>query len=148
MAFDRSNPADLLILKTEVNTDPLGIGYPLNNPTQIIKLINNPASNLGGETTNRAFDAAALLDALDPQDFSANQTSAEAAAYTQTLVSASRFGGVDIEILKPKWRGMFAGNSSTVAALDAQTMALSRAEVLFGQGTTLVRDDWFAARDS
>ena len=43
---------------------------------------------------------------------------------------------------------LFAANSATVTALDAQNVTLSRAEVLFGQGTTITKDDWYAARDS
>ena len=33
------------------------------------------------------------------------------------------------------------------AKLDAIIYALSRAEVLFGKGTVLSENDWFAARD-
>ena len=54
----------------------------------------------------------------------------------------------DITSYKVRWRGMFAANSETVVALDAQTSPLSRAEVLFGQGTVISKSDWFAARDS
>ena len=41
---------------------------------------------------------------------------------------------------------VFASDESTTA-LDAIITALSRAEVLWGQGTTITEDDWFAARD-
>jgi len=30
MTFDRTDPADLLALKTEVNTDPISMGYDVN----------------------------------------------------------------------------------------------------------------------
>lgn len=145
MAYDRSDPADLLQLKTEVNTDPLGMGYnPSGSTAQLLKLLNDAAENLGGETVARTFDAEAMHDALDPSEFDAQQTAAGAPEYVAALTSAQ----FDISGLKSKFRSMFAGNSATVTALDAQTTALSRAEVLFGQGTNISREDWFAARDS
>lgn len=144
MAFDRTDPADLAALKSEVNTDPIGMGYDPLGPTQpLLKLLNDPDDNVGGETAARPFDVTAMLDALDPTEYGAQQTEAGAAEYTNALV----FYG-DAEPYKAKWRSMFAANSNTVTALDAQTAALSRAEVLFGQGTNITRDDWFAARDS
>lgn len=147
MAFDSTNPADLLALKTEVTTDPIGMGYDPAAPTaQILKLLNDPASNVGGDTANRPFDAAAMMDALDPSDFDAQQTVTGAPNYVHTLVELAAFN--DITPYKAKFRSLFAGNSATVVALDAQTVALSRAEVLFGQGTNITRDDWIAARDS
>ena len=56
--------------------------------------------------------------------------------------------GLDISPYKLKFRSLFAANSSTVIALDAQTIELSRAEVLFGVDTVLSKEDWAAARDS
>lgn len=147
MSFDRTDPADWLALKAEVATDPIGMGYDLAGPTQqIIKLLNDPDLNVGGDTASRPFDASAMLDALDPTEFESPQTGAGAPNYVHTLVEMATIGS--IEGYKAKFRGMFAANSATVVALDAQNVALSRAEVLFGQGTNISRDDWFAARDS
>ena len=144
MSFDKENPAHLAVLKAEEATDPIGMGYAAaNNTTWTLNLFNDSDNNVGGETANRIFDSAAMLDALEPTEFEAQQTSAGAAEYTSTLAA---YG--NIENYKVKWRGMFAANSDTVVALDAQTSPLSRAEVLFGQGTVISRDDWFAARDS
>ena len=146
MAYDRNNPVDLALLKTEVNVDPIGMGYDATGGTQqILKLLNAPANNVNNDTANRIFDAESLLDALDPGDLDAQQTNSHAAEYCALLVNGC---GQSIEAYKAKFRSMFAGNSATVQALDAQTSPLSRAEVLFGQGTTISRDDWFAARDS
>ena len=144
MSFDRTDPADLLALKTEVNTDPISMGYdPAGATALILKLLNDPSNNVGGDTAARPFDVSAMLDALDPTELGAQQTEAGAAEYTNTLAVVG-----SIEAYKTKWRSMFAANSATVTALDAQTSLLSRAEVLLGQGTTISRDDWFAARDS
>lgn len=154
MAFDRGNPADLLALKTEVNTDPIGMGYAaqLNNTAQLLKLLNDPANNVGGDTSDRVFDSLSLLDALEPGDLEAQQTNAHAAAYTQILVAQFNLGD-GIEAYKAKWRSMFQANSATVIALDAQVRLLSRAEVLFDAPTftdftVISREDWAAARDS
>lgn len=145
MAFDRTDPTELAALKSEVTTDPIAMGYnPAGNTQTLLRLLNDPDNNVGGDTVARAFDATALLDALDPTDFNAQQTDAGADVYTHTLVS---FGG-DISGYKAKWRSLFAANSGTVLALDAQTSPLSRAEVLFGQGTNISKEDWYAARDS
>ena len=145
MAFDRTDPADLAALKTEVNTDPIGIGYDPAGPTaQLLQLLNDPSNNVNGDTVARPFDAAAMLDALDPTELDAQQTEGGAGDYINALLN---YQG-DISPYKAKFRSMFAANSATVVALDAQTAPLSRAEVLFGQYTTISRDDWFAARDS
>ena len=144
MAFDRTDPTDLAALKSEESVDPISMGYAsANNTTQLISLFNDPANNVGGETSDRPFDVSAMLDALEPDDFAAPQTSADAAEYTNTLTVYGNISGY-----KTKWRGLFAANSATVTALDAQTSPLSRVEVLFGQGTVISKDDWFAARDS
>ncbi len=145
MAFDRSNTIDLQQLYDERTINPISMTYPTND-NQFIKVINDPNDNVGGETIGRVFNVASLLDALDPQNFDAQQTVTDAAVYTQTLVTASQLEGVDIAPYKAKWRNMFAANSSTVVALDAQTTPLSRTEVLWGEGTSLVSDDWVAAR--
>ena len=147
MAFDRTDPADLAALKTEVTTDPISMGYNTNaNVSVLMKQLNSASLNVGGETTAREFDALALLDALDPTDYDAQQTATDAAVYVHTLVEVSVQHS--IEAYKTKFRNLFAANSATVQALDAQTRPLSRAEVLFGDGTVLSQEDWFAARDS
>lgn len=147
MAFDRTDPADLLALKTEVNTDPISMGYdPLGPTNAILKLLNDPESNIGGDQAARFFDASALLDALDPTDYESPQTVTGAANYCHILVEMAAYN--DISGYKTKFRSMFAANSNTVTALDAQVQDLSRAEVLFGLDTVISRDDWIAARDS
>jgi hypothetical protein len=147
MAFDRTNQSDLTALNTEGNTDPIGMGYNVNNPSQLIKIINDPADNVGGETIERVFDVLSLLDALDPKNLGAQQTTIGASDYSQMLITAGR-SGINIAPYKSKWSGMFAGNSSTVSALNAQASPLSRAAVLFGNDTVLVKEDWYAARDN
>lgn len=153
MAFDRTNAANLLALKTEVTTDPIVMGYDISGNTQaILKLLNDPDANTGNGTAgqeteiSRPFTAAALMDALDPVELDAQQTNAEARGYSHILIEIAAYES--IEAYKAKWRSMFAGNSATVAALDAQVKAISRAEALFGVDTNITREDWFSARDS
>ena len=149
MAFDRTDPADLAALKSEVNTDPIGMGYAavVDQTQNLLKLLNDPANNVGGETASRIFEVDAMMDALDPTDYEAPQTGANAAEYVIQLIAyGTQFGS--IVGFEAKFRSMFAANSGTIIALDAQNVNLSRAEVLFGQGTTITRDDWIAARDS
>lgn len=148
MAFDINDPADLLALKTEVNTDPIGMGYAavIDQTNLLLKLLNDPANNVGGDTAARPFDALAMMDALVPADYDSPQTALGAPNYVHTLVELAAYES--IAAYKTKFRELFAANSDTVTALDAQTSPLSRAEVLFGQGTVITRDDWAAARDS
>lgn len=143
MAFDRTDTAQLQALYDERTLDPLGMNYPAND-NSFISRINDPDRNVGGETTGRPFDVLAMMDALDPTDFGAQQTETGAPNFTHTLVELAAFA--DIAPYKDKWASMFAANSATVQALNAQTRTLSRAEVLFGENTTLVVDDWIAAR--
>lgn len=146
MAFDRNDQADLLALQNEVNADPIGMGYAavITQTNNLLRLLNDPDNNVNGDTGVREFTVDAMLDALDPTELDNAQTNANAADYTHMLLN---FGAEKpIAAYKTKWRDMFAGNSATVTALDAQTKALSRAEVLFGVDTLLTRDDWAAAR--
>jgi hypothetical protein len=150
MAFDVTDAADLAALKTEVNTDPIGMGYDPTGPTAtLLKLLNDPSLNktpAPDNTASRPFDALGLMDALDPSDYDSPQAGTKAAEYTHMLLELAAYS--DISTYKTKWRSQFAGNSATVTALDAQEADLSRAESLFGQGTVISRDDWTTARDS
>ena len=153
MAFDRNDPADLLALQTEVNTDPIAMGYAavVDVTAQLLKLLNDPANNTGdgspGQETevSRPFDVFAMMDALAPADYDAQQTVTGAPNYVHTLVELGAYSS--IEPYREKFRALFAANSATVTALDAQVRAISRAEALFGVDTEISREDWFAARD-
>jgi hypothetical protein len=157
MAFDRTDPADLAAMKSEVETDPIGMGYAavVDQTNQLLKLLNEVENNVGdgspGQETqvSRVFDVSALLDALDPTELDDNQTETKAADYVNSLIGAAGGEeGFSIAPYKAKFRSMFGGQSNTVAALDAQVQDISRAEALFGIGTVITRDDWFAARNS
>jgi hypothetical protein len=146
MSFDRSNPADLLALKTEVETDPIAMGYQLNNPTQIVRLLNDPSLNLGGDTVSQELTVALLLDVTDPSDLDAQQVGDGERRFIESFLG--RDLGENIDRWKAKIQSAFKVNSPTSLAIGALERPISRAEVLFGVETVLVREDWYAARNS
>lgn len=147
MAFDRGNPADLLALKTEIETDPIGMGYVLTKITQMIKLINEPADNVGGETVQGKLTPETLIESIDFDELGGNQVGTGGRSGLSYIFSLAD-GIIDFEQFRQKILDTFPSNGPTVAAINALVRALSRAEVLFGEETLLVREDWFAARDS
>ena len=143
MAFDRNDPAQVLALFNEWNLDPASVGYATsNNTVQLLNLTNEPENNPGGETLATPFSPQSLMDALDPTEYESPQTVAGAPNYVHTLIELGAFNS--IEPYKAKFRSMFAANSATVTTLDAQTVPLSRADVLWGYETNITRDDYAA----
>ena len=147
--FDRTDPADLLSLKTEVNTDPIAMGYAaaINSTAQLLKLLNDPANNVGGETTNVELTAEVLLDVIDTADFASNQVDQGERDWIKMCFDYA-LSGISIEKYRAKIQGIFQVNSQTNQNINNLTRPLSRGEVLFGAGTVISRDDWIAARDS
>ena len=147
MAFDRTDASDLLALKTEINTDPLSMGYDAAGPTQhILDKLNDPAQNLGNETTGVNLTPKLLLDNMVVNDFSGNGVTDGERRFLEVFLNKE--SSEDIESYRQKIRETFKTNSATVTALDALSRPISRGEVLFGVETTINRDDWLAARDS
>ncbi len=147
MAFDSNNSADLLKLKTEVNTDPISMGYDPAGPTvPLLKLLNEPASNVGGETIAETLTTGILLDVMVISDFDSNQVTDGERRFIESFLG--RDFSTDIDQWKTKIQSAFKSNSSTSQAIDSLVRPRSRAEVLFEDGTLISRTDWFAARDS
>lgn len=156
MSFDRNNPDDLLALKTEVNTDPITMGYDPVGPTVfILDLLNDPVNNVGDETVGEDFTKALALEVLDTTDLQTggpDLTSGQL-EWLRMLIAADLTEGLTqgtFAIFETKFRSLFAGVPvhPTITALNARVRLLSRAEVLFGMDTAISRDDWIAARDS
>ncbi len=61
--FDAANPADLAALKSEVNTDPISMGYAavINQTQPLLKLLNEPENNVGSETIGVPYQASSRL---------------------------------------------------------------------------------------
>ena len=153
MSFDINNPAHLAELKAEVNTDPLAIGYnPANGDTnEILAFIN--AKNY--TVAKPSIDVNAVKDATTYDAFDGLLTPEQ--GWLQWQTDRSGDIGVSAEI-RQKLAGDPTTNNAIWAAADRNAMnavmlALmdvpgGRAEVLWGYGTTISRDDWIAARDS
>lgn len=150
MAFDLNNPADLAALKSEINTDPLNIGYAAQTSTQqILNLLNDRVNNPGGETTGETLTPRLLLNVIDPGDLTVGGQFAQGdLEWLKLLIETTQFIDDDLSAFETKIRSLFPGNSTTITNLDAQIRSLSRAEVLFGNGTVISRADYLAARDS
>ena len=152
--FDRNDPADLAALKSEVNTDPLGIGYdPLGGTQDILDLLNaknytvaKPKISSALVRSATTYDAYDTL-AIDEQEWIRWMTGTdgfdeENMVVTDDLRTNLSGPGAD-SIWAPAHRDEM--NAAMLALMDVPG---SRAEVLFGYGTSISRDYWFAARDS
>ncbi len=174
MAFDRTDPADLLALKNEVNNDPEGLGYAavVNVTADLLNLLNLPENNPQvNDTVNVPFDEFPIIDALDEIDndeYKALQGVHKTNIDSIIRVGVARSdpnagGGVSyFGSVKRLFRKAFnnldpalidpvpANNQSKtwLAVKDDRARQASRAEALFGRDTVLSREDWFAARDS
>ena len=155
MAFDRTDPADLLALKNEIANDPDGLGYlpgstqqgvldviNLARPTYTVSKPKISAANVRSATTYDAYNA--LL--ADEQEWlrwitGSNGVNEESLVVTPDLRTQLTDAADSI------W------SAGTKVVMNAAMLALididgSRAEDLFGFGTVISRDDWFEARDS
>jgi len=146
--FDQANPAHLLTLKTEVATDPIGMGYSgvINVTSRLLAMINDPDQNVGAENTSVELTVDALFDAVNPADLDGPQVSQGERDLLLSLMA--RDLSLSLEHRRTQIRAWFRTNSTTVDNLDAMVRLLSRAEVLFGAGTTISKANWLAARDS
>lgn len=148
MAFDKTDPVDLLALKTEEATDPIGMGYAAaqGGTKTTLNFFNLASLNVGGETTITEMTVEVLLREMVPGDFDDPQVTEGERLFIQSLLS--REFSEDIDRFKLKIIATLANNSQTETNLDALVRGLSRAEVLFGKGTVISKADWIAARDS
>jgi len=148
MAFNRRDQADLLALKTEVNTDPSGMGYDVASTPDILNKINDPANNVLPVTGADTMTAEKLLKVIYPEAVGAQDQ-----FKLQLLFEAT--GGLesDLSLFKNEVSGLSTGLAAAVASIIRD---LSRAEVLFAdedsngvmESVYISRDDWIAARNS
>ena len=148
MPFDVGNDADLLALKTEQATDPIGMGYAaVDGATKrTLALFNDGELNVGGETIG-SLSVRELCAAVDPDEMSMNQVDSGKLRYVQAMMSQPF--SEDVSAFLPKLLQVFDQSApNTTASLVAALRRVSRVEILFGAGTTISKTDWFAARDS
>jgi len=157
--FDRTDPADLLALKTEVNDDPLGLGYDAvsGSTTTVLTAINakdaqftvsKPKISAADVRATCTYDAYNNL-AIDEQEWIQWMTGSNGSGEESLIVTA------DLRLQLTDAEG--SGTNSIWAVADRTEMntamlalmdvAGSRAEDLFGYGTNISRTDWLAARD-
>ena len=160
MAFDINNPADLLALKTEVNTDPNAYGYiPEATHDGVLDIINlkraeitvsKPRISPTAIKDDTFFEAYSGLLA-DPQEWLRWITEGGDAGDTLLVTQDLR------DRLTGLTGGSLTGDSVWAVGerteMEAAMLSLidvdgSRAEELFGYGTSISRNYWFAARDS
>ena len=158
MAFDINNPADLATLKNEVLTDPEGYGYdPASTYDGVLNIINEKRASI---TVSKPY--------ISPSDVVAD-TYYE--AYNGLAIDEQEWlrwitsGGSSEETLKvtadlrEQLTGATGGGTQSMwavgdrpameqAMLDLIDIDCSRAEEIFGYGTTISRNDWIAARAS
>lgn len=156
MAFDRTNPTDLIALRDEVANDPISMGYAAvsGQTKKTLDLLNLSENNVGTDPADfigEIFTSEVALDVIDPDEATVGAKFSEGQArWLDYLFSAADSLGANFKLFETKFRALFADyapTSTTLDSLDARTRKLSRIERLFGVGTVITRDDWFAARD-
>ncbi len=153
MAFDNTSPADLLALKTEEADDPTTMRYAAvdGQTRKTLELFNDGDKNVGGETIGEDFTSDIVLDVIDPDEVTVGAKFSEGQANWLNYLMAAAGSVRNFSAFEAKFRLLFADytpSSTTLDALNLKTRALSRAEVLFGEGTTISKADWIAARNS
>lgn len=158
MSFDNTDATDLAELKSEVAVDPEALGYAavVDETDALLSLLNDPndATLLPKPGIDPAeVRAATTFDAyndlsIDEQEWIRWMTGANAANNGSSLrvttdLRARLTGPDSASIWSAAERD--AMNAAMLALIDVPA---SRAEILWGYGTSISRADWFAARDS
>ena len=137
MAFSRASRDNLLSLKSELLSDPQGLGYGLAIASDNYRGVASALNNVGPETIDPAIISTGdLQGAVDPTEFLA-LTDRKATLWLSILQAATASG---IRATNPNIRAqigsVWAAGTTTRDNLGAlQTRPASRMEVLFGEGT-------------
>ena len=158
MSFNRNDPADLAALKAEATNDPQGIGYTVLTDGNATKFIDEISAK--NYTVEKPKISSALVRSTCTYEAFDGLLGPEQGWLTWMTGS----NGFDEEnlVVTADVRQNLAGDptandaiwaASDRNAMNAAMLALinvsgSRAEVLFGYGTTLTINDWVASRDS
>jgi len=165
MSFDRNDPDDLLALKTEVNTDPNAYGYdPETTQAGVLDIINLPRAEF---VFSKDKVAAAQIRTATTYD-AYNNLVIDEQEWIRWVTGSNGFDD-ETTIVTDDFKVQFTGNTLAQTGAGNETNSFwatanrtemtaamrliferpgSRAEDLFGLGTIITRDDWFAARDS
>ena len=146
---------DYVALKTELTTDPKGLGYASTLPTSDIAtaaLLNNLTGPGAGTVTIPSFTRGQLLDLSIPMEDQLNTGSnVSGVAFTQLLINkwdgrfnALRSGDsvIQLSAISNLLNSAVTDGLTTSAYItQITTRTGSRAEVLFGAGTIVQHQD-------
>lgn len=143
--------AELAILKTELDTDPLALGYAGQPDTQgVADLLNTVGLSVPPETIpDTSVSVSAVMDAVDASELPAVDVNG-----LQFFLERLRLSGGSVDISAGSAIIGQVADIFTVAAAPNSRTALnalttreaSRAEVLFGIGVTVTHTDVGLAR--
>lgn len=123
-------PVDLTELRTELDTDPLGLGYAGMDDVTAADTINATVRSVEREF----LDSAEVVPAIDPAEWPADQAVRDHLALVL---------GLDrVNVREPNIRALFggafpAGSNTRDALVALQTRDGTRAEELFGLGASV-----------
>ena len=146
---------DYAALKTELTTDPLGLGYASTLPTSDIAtaaLINATMGKGAGTIMVPSFSRGELLALLVPlEDQLSSGGNVSGVAFTQLVLNkwAGRFDAlrsgdpqIPTTLILPLLNSAVADGLTTAAYVTQITNRVgSRAEILFGAGTAIQHSD-------
>lgn len=158
MSFDRNDLADLAALKAEATNDPEGVGYTVltdGNTTKFIEEINTKSFTVGKPKISSAnVRATTTYDAY-------NNLAIDEQEWLRWMTGTNGFDEENLVVtpdILQNLAGYPTANGSIWAtgdrdAMNAAMQALinvpgSRAEVLWGYGVSISREDWLAAEVS
>jgi len=150
--FSVDNPANLLALKTEITTDPIGMGYVLaindDATYRITRRLNKPNRNVGGESIDRKIRDLTILEVADVI-VQADYAGLNAYGKQWIQMFINRPTDESIRSYRVKLRQLFSPTSATFLAIKALLpKPASRAEVLFGLNTIITNSDVNKSRQS
>jgi len=150
MAFDNTDPTDLAALKSEIATDPDGLGYVAGNTAQGVALINEVLTYTVSKSQISADDvrSACTYDAYN-----------NLAIDEQEWIRWMTPPGIENMIVTSDLRTQLTDGSNSIwapsdrtamnsAMLDLIDVPGSRAQDLFGYDTSISSQDWLAAVNS
>lgn len=136
-------PINYPALLTEITTDPRTLGYAGKSDSQIADLLNTPGAS--AETIFKAYtDTADVVAGIVRTEW--NSLAAQEKQFLDLLCGSPKLKTGDAN-LRTSMAGIFAnGTTSRANLIAAASKPAARAEVLFGEGTTVSHLDVARAR--
>ena len=155
MSFDINDPADLAALKTEIETDPTGLGYSDQNTSDDLALINDTRTTI---TVRKPKIGSAHVRATCTYD-AYNNLSIDEQEWIRWMTGSNGFEEENMDVTPDLVTNLTGPGTASIwsvadrTEMNAAMLALidvdgSRGEELFGYGTSISINDWIAARNS